>query len=424
MWKSAATRTSVMFLKAVQGHGSRQRSATPFSRLSTAYHILGPKQQHDSWGNNSYGMVPRRMWRDGQESASLAREPRFIGMSTSVSGFLLLVDDRWWVFTLAGSDPHSGHQLDNGGQGFPRVMGSRFGVPAEIISDRGAQFISQLWSDIALLLGTSLHQTTAYHLQANGLVEWFHRQLKASLCARLSGHNWVHQLPWVMLGIRATHKNDMITFPAEMVYRTPLVLPGQFCSLAEAPPATEPFLHDLQRAMKNLQPVPTSAHCKAAAEHVPEVLQKCLMVWIRQDGYHQPLTPWYEGPFYALERHPKFFKIQLGEKQDNISIDRLKPATVPEGTEPVRPRKRGRPTKNPAAAASRLNQQSRSHLTNRQHHRGVLPAPVAVCASQSVRISTALGGGACSEPWSMVAIQFNAEGNVPLSFSRWNIFSW
>ena len=66
---------------------------------------------------------------------------------------------------------------------------SRFGVLAEIVSDRGAQFISQLWSDIALLLGTSLHQTTNYHPQANGLVELFHWQLKASLSACLSGHN-------------------------------------------------------------------------------------------------------------------------------------------------------------------------------------------------------------------------------------------
>ena len=138
---------------------------------------------------------------------------------------------------------------------------SCFGVLAEITSDRGAQFISQLWSGIALLLGASLRQTTAYHPQANGLVERFHRQLKVSLSVCLSGHNWMDQLPWVMLGITATHKYDMGASPAEMVYGTPLVLPGQFCKLAGAPPPIEPFLHDLRRAMENLQPVPTSAYC-------------------------------------------------------------------------------------------------------------------------------------------------------------------
>ena len=75
---------------------------------------------------------------------------------------------------------------------------------------------------------------------------------------------------------------------------------GQFCKLAGVAPAVEPFLHDLRRAMENLQPVPTSAHCKAAAEHVPEVLQKCPMVWIRRDGYRQPLTPRYKGPVPSI----------------------------------------------------------------------------------------------------------------------------
>ena len=59
---------------------------------------------------------------------------------------------------------------------------SRFGVPREIISHRGPQFISQLWTDITRSLGTMLHHTTAYHppVQRPG---WsaFHRQLKASL---------------------------------------------------------------------------------------------------------------------------------------------------------------------------------------------------------------------------------------------------
>ena len=74
-------------------------------------------------------------------------------------------------------------------------------------------------------------------------------------------------------------------------------------------------------------------------------VQKYPMVWISRDGYHQPFIPMYEGPFCVVERLLKFFKIQLGEKQDNISINRLEPATVLEGTEPARPRTRGRPAK-------------------------------------------------------------------------------
>ena len=57
-------------------------------------------------------------------------------------------------------------------------------------SDRGTQFISDLWRAMSNLLGTELHPTTAYHPQANGMVERMHRTLKAALKAWLIGPNW------------------------------------------------------------------------------------------------------------------------------------------------------------------------------------------------------------------------------------------
>ena len=85
---------------------------------------------------------------------------------------------------------------------------SRFGIPLHISSDRGPQFTSQLWMSVAKLLGTQVHHTTAYHPQANGLVERFHRHLKSALRARLTGPNWINELPWVLPGIRTTPKED------------------------------------------------------------------------------------------------------------------------------------------------------------------------------------------------------------------------
>ena len=40
---------------------------------------------------------------------------------------------------------------------------ARFGTPASIVTDRGRQFTSQLWSELSLLLGFSHRQTTSYH---------------------------------------------------------------------------------------------------------------------------------------------------------------------------------------------------------------------------------------------------------------------
>ena len=57
---------------------------------------------------------------------------------------------------------------------------SRFGLPGEISSDRGAQFTSKLWTTVSQLLGMKHIRTTSYHPQANGLVERFHRHLKST----------------------------------------------------------------------------------------------------------------------------------------------------------------------------------------------------------------------------------------------------
>ena len=108
---------------------------------------------------------------------------------------------------------------------------AQFGVPADITSDRGPQFTSNLWTALSTLLGAQLHRTTAYHLQVNGIVERFHRQLKAALHARLTGPDWMDELPLVLLGIRAAPKEDLSCAPSELVYSLTIRLPGEFFNL-------------------------------------------------------------------------------------------------------------------------------------------------------------------------------------------------
>ena len=51
---------------------------------------------------------------------------------------------------------------------------ARFGLPAEMSSDRGSQFTSEIWTALMKLLGVKHIRTTDFHPQANGLVERFH----------------------------------------------------------------------------------------------------------------------------------------------------------------------------------------------------------------------------------------------------------
>ena len=220
---------------------------------------------------------------------------------------------------------------------------ARFGVPNQMTSDRGTQFVSELWSAMSNLLGTDLHPTTAYHPQANGMIERLHRMLKASLKTRLTGPHWVDELPWVLLGLRTTPKEDLNASPAELVYGSPLTVPGDFVQDAPQAPVSE-HLRQLRERVSDLRPVPAGTHGRIK-DNVPNSLNKAKFVFVRREFKKSPLQTPYDGPFEVLKRSDKHFTIKVGTREDNISIDRLKAAYVDDAI-PVavaQPPRRGRP---------------------------------------------------------------------------------
>ena len=131
---------------------------------------------------------------------------------------------------------------------------TRFGVPSTVMTDRGSQFESSLWEKLMQLLGTKRLRTTAYHPISNGLIERFHRQLKASLKAHPTPTNWIDSLPMVLLGIRTALKDDIQCTTAELVYGTTLRLPGEFLDCSQNDNIVDPlsYVAQLKTAMQQL----------------------------------------------------------------------------------------------------------------------------------------------------------------------------
>ena len=243
---------------------------------------------------------------------------------------------------------------------------ARFGTPSDLSSDRGSQFTSELWNAIADSLGVKLHRTTAYHPQANGLCERFHRAMKASLRASLKDSGWVDRLPWVMLGLRTAPKEDLQSSSAELVYGQPLRVPGDFVPDSTIPWSSAHQRTVLQDRARLFAPVPTSRH-SLPQSYTPPRLSSAEYVFIRHDAHRGPLQPPYDGPFRVLETGVKHFVVDIGGRAERISVDRLKPAHL-DVDKPVglaQPPKRGRPPVRPKSLRVEPRFSSHRHSPSR-----------------------------------------------------------
>ena len=213
---------------------------------------------------------------------------------------------------------------------FFRTWICRYGVPLYVISDRGSQFESELFQELSELVGFHRLRTTAYHPECNGKVERQHRTLKTSIMARKQ--NWIDALPAVLLGMKITPLDNGYS-PAEMVFGKQLLMPYPLISHDDRQ-FDDAHIQKLQEMMRDINTQIETADkrkLRNSNAHVPEELQSCEYVWLRIDRVRKSLEAPYSGPHKVLKRDQKFFTIETANgKQSNVSIDRLKPARMPE----------------------------------------------------------------------------------------------
>ena len=242
--------------------------------------------------------------------------------------------------------PLKGTTAEEVSEAFIHNWVARYGIPKHITTDRGVQFTSKLWKDLGMALGSQTHFTTSYHPAANGMVERFHRPLKTSLKCRLQSPDWYKQLPYVLLGLRTAPKEDIGASTAELVFGSPLTVPGAFVTNTE-PSDRVAILDQVRQMVQARQPVQGTHHSRQNI-YMPKSLDSTDYVFVRVDKVKTPLESPYEGPFKVVERGPQSYRLDYGDRTDWVSLERIKPAhTDPDDPPPTTARPtRGRPKKN------------------------------------------------------------------------------
>lgn len=99
-------------------------------------------------------------------------------------------------------------------------MFARYGVPKEILSDRGSNFTSDLMREINRLMSIQQLLTTPYHPMCNGLVERFNGTIKhmvKKMCQERPA-DWDRYLPALLFAYREVPQSSLGFSPFEMLY--------------------------------------------------------------------------------------------------------------------------------------------------------------------------------------------------------------
>lgn len=114
---------------------------------------------------------------------------------------------------------------------------TRHVVPGQLLSDRGANFLSNLMMKICRVLGVKKINTTAYHQQTDGLVERFNRTLTNMLAKKvgIDGQDWDKHLPYVLFAYRASLQDSTQESPFYLLYGRDPGLPSSLGVEADPP---------------------------------------------------------------------------------------------------------------------------------------------------------------------------------------------
>jgi hypothetical protein len=212
---------------------------------------------------------------------------------------------------------------------------ARFGVPDEILTDRGSSLISELAEAIYADLGLKKLTTTAYNPQADGAAESMVKKVKKILAALVAEYKkkWDQVLADALMALRSSWKRDTQMSPYELKFGSKMKLPIHL----ELPIGHEKTLSAAERkkTMELVRKIEDEEAKKEKTRYDKGRLQDEYMendlVWLRNDGAKSLQMKWI-GPF-AIEKKisdlnyqiKEFGNSKLNGRHPIVNVKRLKP---------------------------------------------------------------------------------------------------
>ena len=219
---------------------------------------------------------------------------------------------------------------------------SRVGVPSQIVSDQGTQFVSDVMKEVYRLLSIQHLTSTPYHPQCNGLVERFNGTLKSmlrKLCVERPT-DWDRYLEAVLFAYREVKQDTLGFAPFELLYgrtvRGPMAILRELWSKNvpdEEQQSTYQYVFELHNRLeetcKLVEESLKESHVKSTSHFDRKARLRQLkagdkvLILLPTDS-HKLLMQW-KGPFEVIQRvGVTDYRVQLESGTNVFHINMLK----------------------------------------------------------------------------------------------------
>ena len=213
----------------------------------------------------------------------------------------------------------------------------RHGAPEELLSDRGANFLSELVLEICKFLQIKKVNTSGYHPQTNGLVEKFNSTLISmiSKVAESSGKDWDRHLPFLLFAYRTSVHDSTRESPFYLLYGRDAHIPSEAISNTKVSPYlvdSNDYRHELTDSLntawalarkytQGAQEKQKQAYDRTAKDHHFRVGDRVMIhMPAATSGKSWKLARPYHGPYRVLSVTPTNLEARLVDNVDAKSI--------------------------------------------------------------------------------------------------------